>query len=74
LDKGHFYRAVTGFTGAVNNVPSTNLIGDVRGTYALQSASNNSIRIQVKQTIRPTLLAGGTAAAAITGLFGQAQV
>ena len=70
---GTLVTAVTGYTAAVNTVPSTTLIGDVRGTYTLQSASNNSIRIQVKQTLRPTLLAGGTSAAAITGLFGQPQ-
>ncbi len=66
---GTLVTAVTGFVTAVTTSPSTNLLGDVRGTYALQTASNNTLRLQIHQTPRPALLQ----ASAITGLFGVTQ-
>jgi len=39
--------ANTGFTAGVATSPSTALLGDVRGTYALQSASNGTNRLTI---------------------------
>lgn len=38
--------ATTGFTAGVTTSPSTAIIGDVRGTYALQAAANGSRRFR----------------------------
>jgi hypothetical protein len=37
--------ASTGFTAAVTTSPATNLTGDVRGTYTLQTASNGTLKL-----------------------------
>lgn len=58
--------AATGFTAAVTST-ATATTGDVRGTYALQTASNNSIRLVV--FAQPEIANLGTTA----GLFGVAQ-
>ena len=59
--------ASTGYTAAVTTSPATTTTGDVRGTYALQTASNNSRRLQV--FISPPVANIGT----VTGLLGVAQ-
>ena len=59
--------ASTGYTAAVTTSPATTTTGDVRGTYALQTASNNSRRLQV--FISPP----AANCATITGLLGVAQ-
>jgi len=59
--------ASTGFVAAVTTSPATTTTGDVRGTYALQSASDNSKRLIV--VITPLAGSIGT----VTGLLGVAQ-
>lgn len=59
--------ASTGYLGAVTIAPTTTT-GDVRGTYAVQSASDGSKRLVITQSPPPTL------AGAATGLFGGTQV
>lgn len=61
--------ASTGWlTADVNTATATT--GDVRGTYAVQSASDNSKRLQVLLTVSPW---NAEAATGATSLFGMAQ-
>lgn len=63
-----FITANTGYVAAFNGV-STNLTGDVRGTYAVQSASDGVKRLILQAT--PTL--SQIVSNPTTGLFGVAQ-
>ena len=62
--------ANTGFVTADTTSPATTATGDVRGTYAVQSASDGTRRLIMRVT--PTLI--GLVTNPTTGLFGQLQV
>ena len=59
----------TGYTAAVTTTPTAST-GDVRGTYALQTASNGTLRLIVTQSPNPAAMGVGTLG---VGLFGQPQ-
>jgi len=65
---GSIITANTGFTLADTTSPATASTGDVRGSYAVQSASDGTKRLQVFVT--PSVANVGS----VTGLFGQTQV
>jgi len=62
--------ATTGFVAAITTSPATTTTGDVRGTYAVQSASDGTKRLVMR--VSPTL--GSVVTNPTTGLFGVTQV
>lgn len=60
--------ATTGFVGADLTSTATSTTGDVRGTYALQTAADGVKRINVQSFVSPGQVIGGS-----VGLFGVTQ-
>lgn len=60
---GSLVASSTGYVAAISTV-ATNTTGDVRGTYAVQSASNGTIVLQMFQTVSPANIS------TIAGVFG----
>ena len=68
--------AVVGFTIADATSPATGTTGDVRGTYAVQSASDGTKELYISQYVMPWNIgptAGLPPATAYQGLFGVPQ-
>lgn len=65
-----FITSSTGFVAPDQTTPATTATGDVRGTYAVQTASDNAKRLVVR--VYPSLALMTTSAT--IGIFGVAQV
>lgn len=57
---GSWITANAGFVAAVATSPATATTGDVRGTYATQSASNGTNVLQITVTPNPNVLSGNS--------------
>lgn len=64
---GNTVTSSTGFTAADTTNPATSLTGAVRGTYALQSASNGTNRLEIGVTLN---VAGLNVTPISNGIFG----
>jgi hypothetical protein len=64
----------TGFTAADTTSPATALTGDVRGTYATQSASDGAKSLQIAVRMSLANVIGPLYANFLQGLFGVPQV
>lgn len=69
-----FITATTGYTVADNTSPATGTTGDVRGTYAVQSASDGTKKLMVMLYPQTSDMVNAVRGGSVVSLFGQNQV